>query len=984
MKAAHERDGAPLKTHDALTRLASLRTRDPHNTSADTVAALQQVTDSLSPDANAEAWREAAALLASHLLECPQGDRSDNVERAQALYRRILAGAAPGPDPDAWLAATTGLANALFVHPAATPAAFDEAAALYRAAIDTQRAIDPAQLPPLLGNFATLLSLRRTGDIDAALDEAIACQTEAVGLVDAADPPAPRAVRARAHYTLARLYLQRRGGVRANNVDKAIRELHIALDQRPEHEDPVGRVRALRALALAYPEWSGAASPAAARELADAAQAEADAIEARNANAALRRQGWAAIARQASALDAELDALYHMPDADRMPWLLQQLAAHEGVLRQLGTDAPPALRAHWLGGAARLLGRLPSLGRWDRIDATHPVFAEGLAAAEASQQPRLVLAVARRWGEFAHEIGDFERAFAAYRAAADLGTEVFEDFADPTHRARELESMRGDALFAAYAAARTGRAAEALRLAELSRNRALADALRAAHLAADLFARGRSSEHARLLAALRQVQAGEDALRRARELSPEQEMATAVARLAAAFGVDPTLLHARRTDAGKDGPDPTAAEQARLRNALQQAYAALRQLLRTVGSNAGAGATAVDTEAIRTLARSIGCSLVYLMATIHGTAAVAALADGRLDVLLLDGLDSARARPLAHQLMDTDATLLGEDAASAQLDDALRDIDHALRMPLLAPLEDWLVQLGAAPSCLIPLGSLGILPLQIATSDGATFSLAPSAAALAVAAASSAGARVQPAGAIVLADPERAELPPLPFARAEARWIAHLHRQRGLAIEVHVGDQATLGRLLHNDTPARWLHLACHGHFAHADPLQSALLLAGNDSLQLADLLGARTTIAGARLATLSACFSAQAERRALPDETLGFPLALMLAGVGGVIGTTWAVNDAAAMLFNSRLYALLLDGATPAAAVAHARAWLREADARSLAAATIRIRATLHAEDGAADAELDSLHRHFRSVDPASRPFSAARYWGAFALTGA
>lgn len=319
MKAAHERDGAPLKTHDALARLASLRTRDPHNTSADTVAALQQVTDSLSPDAHAEAWREAAALLASHLLECPQGDRSDNVERAQALYRRILAGAAPGPDPDAWLAATTGLANALFVHPAATPAAFDEAAALYRAAIDTQRAIDPAQLPPLLGNFATLLSLRRTGDIDAALEEAIACQTEAVGLVDAADPPAPRAVRARAHYTLARLYLQRRGGVRANNVDKAIRELHIALDQRPEHEDPVGRVRALRALALACPEWSGAASPAAARELADAAQAEADAIEARNASAALRRQGWAAIARQASALDAELDALYHMPDADRMP-----------------------------------------------------------------------------------------------------------------------------------------------------------------------------------------------------------------------------------------------------------------------------------------------------------------------------------------------------------------------------------------------------------------------------------------------------------------------------------------------------------------------------------------------------------------------------------------------------------------------------------------------------------------------------------------
>ena len=166
--------------------------------------------------------------------------------------------------------------------------------------------------------------------------------------------------------------------------------------------------------------------------------------------------------------------------------------------------------------------------------------------------------------------------------------------------------------------------------------------------------------------------------------------------------------------------------------------------------------------------------------------------------------------------------------------------------------------------------------------------------------------------------------------------------------------------------------------------LRQRLLLAGDDSLQLSDLLGARASIAGARLPTLSPCFSAQAERRAQPDETLGFPLALMLGGVGGVIGATWAVNDAAAMLFNAKLYALLLDGTLPARAVAHARTWLREADARSLAATTLRIRATLRNEDSEADVELDSLHRHFRATEPASQPFAAARYWGAFTLTGA
>lgn len=990
---------AKLPRAQAEHVLAAMRSTDAHNASAETVGALQRVVDSLDPDADAPPWREATALLASHLLECPQGARASNVERAQTAYRRILAQVERIRDADAWLTASVGLANALFIHPAATPAVLDEAAALYREAIAACRDGEAQTLALVLGNFASLLSAQKTGDIDSALEEAITCQTEAAHLLDALAQPAQRSQRARAHYNLGRLYLQRRTGLRANNVDRAVRELRAALAERPEQSDPVGRVRTLRGLTAAYPEWSGADSLAAAQQLADAAQAEADAIEARNATAAQRNTGWAAIARQASALDADLDVLYQMPEQDRRPWLMQHLATHDKIVRQLSPEAPPALRAHWLGGMARLLGRLPSLGQWTALEAVHQLFEQGLAAARDSEQPRVVLSVCRRWGEFAHEIGDFERAFAAYREAAELGNAVFDDFADPEHRAKELETMRGDALFAAYAAACTGRAAQAVQLAELSRNRLLADALLAARVAAELTDQ---DARKRLITALREVQTTEDALRRARERSPEHEMETAIARLAAAVGVDRAMLKARRTDANKDAPDPTAEEQARLRQDLQQAYTALRALLMQLGGRHMDGAAALDAETVCAVAHSIGNALVYLMTTIHGSAALAALPDGRTEILLLDGLDSATARPLAHQLIDTDATLLGEDEASARLDDALQDIEDALRTPVFAPLEAWLAQLGAGECCLIPLGSMGILPLQVAAGDESglrhlgsnpsplphsplphvAFSLAPSAAALAVA--GTRRAADQATGAIVLADPLRPGVPALPFARAEARWIAHLLRQRGVTVELHVGAAATLAHLLEHTAPVAWLHLACHGSFATADPLQSALLLAGDDTLQLADLLAARTTIGGARIATLSACFSAQAERRSLPDETLGFPLALMLAGVSGVIGTAWAVHDAAAMLFNARLYALLLDGTAPAHAVVQARAWLREADAKTLAATTVRIRATLHDDDRDADAQLDALYRYFKAADPAKPPFGAARYWAAFTLTGA
>src|SRR5437867_221322 len=75
-----------------------------------------------------------------------------------------------------------------------------------------------------------------------------------------------------------------------------------------------------------------------------------------------------------------------------------------------------------------------------------------------------------------------------------------------------------------------------------------------------------------------------------------------------------------------------------------------------------------------------------------------------------------------------------------------------------------------------------------------------------------------------------------------------------------------------------------------------------------------------ARLVTLSACQSGNIEFRRASDESLGFPTALLLAGVPAVVSTMWLVDDAAAMFFSTRLYQLLLqDKLEPVYAVTRA-----------------------------------------------------------------
>ena len=79
------------------------------------------------------------------------------------------------------------------------------------------------------------------------------------------------------------------------------------------------------------------------------------------------------------------------------------------------------------------------------------------------------------------------------------------------------------------------------------------------------------------------------------------------------------------------------------------------------------------------------------------------------------------------------------------------------------------------------------------------------------------------------------------------------------------------------------LHFATHGRSGWLDPLQSELVLAGEQHLTLPDLLALR--LEKGRLAVLSACESG-VPGTDLPDEMAGLPAGFQQAGLAGVVAS--------------------------------------------------------------------------------------------------
>lgn len=953
--------------------LAIFEATQPNAADLDDIKRGQRLIDRISPD---DTVRKVSLLarLGSFYLENKQLDPSEALHYARECYGKVVL-IAKQHDNGKWASlGFSGAANVLVKQYELGRNPEDLAAAenALRELIETCDRL--GMLEDALSNrmnYAQLLTKAVHGDRYTNLEKAIALLRQ---VLDSSSQQArgksyDPLQYGRTLYNLAIALLKQAEDphVRTMNINEAIGILQQALLFRTPEQDPVGRIAVLRALALALPEWEGADSLAHARQLAEEAREEADAL-ARTGVLPDKAQ-WAQIAQYQSALFWDLDTV-----AGNRAGLEEAIANHSANIDRVPRDRLPLLWAEWVGGYARLVGRI---GNEDSnpglLDRSRSAFLDALKVVSREQDARLCLMLNRELGRVCHQCADWEGSLAANREAANIGISLADAAGTNVSRTNELEAVTRAIHFAAYAAARLGKPAEAAELAEMGRARWLDEAIQLATIRA-------SSLPNEIKVAVDKAQAAVLELERRELHLLDQGAAGAVRRLENYLGLPFGDIVKVRVTADPKGTEAKLKEElALVRARLQKAHEHLTSLLSSIAAKEVLR-TRLTCAEIQETALSAGFPIVYLLSSVWGSTAI--IVSEKVEVLSLPGL----VRPTVQDLLygENGYVALCAGAAEGELEESLREIQATLDSQVIGPLVGWCRDYGTSILALVGLGDIGLLPIQVSTVPaGLDLRLLPSVRALRLSLAESRSEANDAKSLLTVGNPGSDGLKPLPFSGVESSVFAALFRNSGAAV-TDLSKTPTLAMVEQRLSSATHLHLACHGTFRPFSPLNSVVHLEGHEELQVESLLRPALKLAGAELVVLSACNSASEEPWRTPDEAIGFPAAFLAAGARTVVAAQWEVSDAVTLLLMHRFCMGLLAGASDVAKpLADAQRWLRGAGTVELVDAIDKILDTLG--DGVPRSRrlLKEFQEEVRECE-APLPLADLRYWAGFVCVGA
>jgi CHAT domain-containing protein len=755
--------------------------------------------------------------------------------------------------------------------------------------------------------------------------------------------------------------------VRTMNINEAVDLLQQAKLFRTPERDPVGRITVLRALAQVLPEWEGADSPAHANQLAEEARAEADALT--QTSVMPDKAEWAQIAQHQSALFWDLDTV-----AEDRANLEEAIANHSTNIGRIPRDRLPLLWAEWVGGYARLVGRIgiedcnPEL-----LDRSCSAFIDALKVVPREQDPRLCLMLYRELGRVCHQCANWERSLAANREAANIGISLVDTAGTNVSQANELEEITRAIHFAAYAAAQLDKPADAAELAEIGRAHWLDEAVQLAAIRV-------SSLPGETKVAVDEAQAAVLELER-RELNLlDQGAAGAARRLENYLGVPFGDMLKFRVTADPNGTEAKVKEElALVRASLQDAHEHLTSLLNSIADEESLR-TRLTCAQIQEIVREAGFPIVYLLSSVWGSTAI--IVSKTVEILPLPGL----VRPTVQDLLygNNGYARLCAGAAEGDLEESLREIQATLDAHVIGPLSDWCRDKGITTLALVGLGDIGLLPIQVSTVPiGLDLRLLPSARALRLSLAGSNSEGSKFKSLLTVGDPGSDDLRPLPFSGVESSVFSALFRGNGAAV-TNLSETPTLAMVEQHLSSATHLHLSCHGTFRPFSPLNSVIHLEAHEELQVENLLRPALKLTEAELVVLSACNSASEETWRTPDEAIGFPAAFLAAGARTVVAAQWEVSDAVTLLLMHRFCKGLLTNDTDAAkALADAQRWLRSASTEVLGDAITEILEALGNGEPRSRRLLEEFLDEIRESE-APQPFADLMYWAGFVCVGA
>ncbi|RSM64711.1 hypothetical protein DMB66_18870 [Actinoplanes sp. ATCC 53533] len=269
--------------------------------------------------------------------------------------------------------------------------------------------------------------------------------------------------------------------------------------------------------------------------------------------------------------------------------------------------------------------------------------------------------------------------------------------------------------------------------------------------------------------------------------------------------------------------------------------------------------------------------------------------------------------------------------------DRVPDLAARLAVDLIEPVATALTgidRLFVAPPGNLMLLPFAVLPLnRVALAEHFVLSVLPSAALLTR---SEAGRRLDTGKALLVGDPQYADLPRLPGTGVEVRAIA----SRLPSALVLAGPASTSEAFAHHAVGRSIVHLATHGAVDELRPYLSELALSGADRLTLPDLAALDLDV---DLLVLSACHTGRG-RATAGGDVLGLTRAALAAGVRHLIVSLWPVDDISACLLMTTMYRRLTRGHTVAEALACASRDLRAMDDSRRVAAYARLADARHA----------------------------------------
>ncbi len=322
--------------------------------------------------------------------------------------------------------------------------------------------------------------------------------------------------------------------------------------------------------------------------------------------------------------------------------------------------------------------------------------------------------------------------------------------------------------------------------------------------------------------------------------------------------------------------------------------------------------------------------------------------------------------------------------------DALEQTTQLLWQRIMAPIIEVLPE--SAAITLIPVGSLGLLPLHAAWTDDSTaptgkryaldvltISYAPNARALS--AAQQVAARISPDTLLAIEEPLPVNANRLPSAPYETQTVISTFKQHQVLKNAEATRAAVLAALLHCNV----LHFSCHGLANLEKPLQSGLVMANDKFITVKDILDLRHN--GVRLATLSACETGIPGIE-LPEEVVNLPAGLLQAGIAGVAASLWSVNDFSTMMLMAYFYdRWRIDQLEPAEALRQAQIWMRDTTNAQKKVYFKQLldeqTSTIADETKMAQGTAKVLRQVIMLKKPTDREFEHPFYWAAFGLVG-